>query len=400
MRKNNIRSGNKIEIGILEVRRHVPILYSFAKICKTNNTNVTIFTTKKLFSRLETYLKNKEEYKIVLKKDCETIPSFLKRVKKICNTKIDLLFINTIHETFFDLICYLKFDLKCKTILLVHHVNAWLKPSIVFKMSHPIRSIDTNLSSVLISKFVFPKFDAVNVIYSPIKDYIVTNTDYKGDIFTLPTSIYNGRKKDIMKNEDKKIIKIVSPGLIEKHRKDYNKVIPAFEKIFQRFRENIILYILGWPIGKYGKNIYNKFRKMKEEGHNIFIYASFVPDNIFDEILIKSDILLAPINIKTRSDGEIQEIYGVTVGSGIIFNAIQYAKPIVVPSEFNMLDELKSSTVKYKDSKNLENIITDIISNPERLAQLKEKAIENSQKFSLKNLQDYFEKNVLKWLKE
>ena len=113
--KDNFTSKRPVEIGIFEIRRHIPILYTFSKICKTNNTNVTIFTTKELFSRLKSYMgeKDRKNYDIILKRDTENIRSFMKRIETICNKKIDVLFINTIHETLLDLIYYLKFNPKC-----------------------------------------------------------------------------------------------------------------------------------------------------------------------------------------------------------------------------------------------------------------------------------------------
>jgi len=237
-----------IEIGILEIQRHVSILYTFSRICKTKNTNVTIFTTKEIFSRLETYLKDKENYDIILKKNNESTYSFLKRVEHICNHKIDLLFINTIHESLLDLIYYLKFNPKSKTILLIHHVNAWLKPKLIFNIKHPMRTIDTNLSSALICKFIFPKFDGINVIYHTLKDYIKANTDYEKEIFTLPTSIFENVKITEGQKDDGKL-KIAIPGLIQKHRKDYSNVFPAFENVFENHKEKIKLYVPGFPVG-------------------------------------------------------------------------------------------------------------------------------------------------------
>ncbi len=386
-----------IEIGILEIRRHVPILYTFSRVCKTKNTNVTIFTTKEIFSRLETYLKDKENYDIILKKNNESTYSFLKRVEHICNHKIDLLFINTIHETLFDLIYYLKFNPKSKTILIIHHVNAWLKPKLVFNIKHPVRTIDTNLSSALICKLIFPKFDGINVIYHTLKDYIQANTDYKKEIFTLPTSIFENVKKTEGQKDDGKL-KIAIPGLIQKHRKDYSNVFPAFENIFENHKEKIKLYLPGLPVGRFGKQVHDKFKSMKQKGYDVAIFDNFVPDDTFNKILTQIDIILAPIRIKTRADGDIEEVYGKTVGSGVIFNAIQYAKPIVVPAEFNMLPELESSTLRYSNSIELKNTIIELMSNPKKLRDLKREALVNSQKFSLKNLQDYFEKNVLTWL--
>jgi len=396
---NNLTSKRPVEIGIFEIRRHIPILYTFSRICKTSSTNVTIFTTKELYLRLETYLteKDKKNYDIILKEDNETFRSFVKRVETICNKKIDVLFINTIHETLLDLICYLGFNPKSKTILLIHHVNAWLKPRLIFGIKHPIRTADTNLASMLIHRFIFPKFDAINVIYHPLKDYIRTNTDYEKEIFTLPTSIFENAKT-MKRQEDEGKLKIVIPGLIQGHRKDYGAVFPAFETLFKHHKEKIKLCVPGLPVGKFGRQIYNKFKDMEQKGCDVEIFDHFVPDDTFDYILTQSDIILAPIRIKTRADGDIEEIYGKTVGSGVVFNAIQYAKPIIVPAEFNMLPELESSTLKYSDSIELENIITKLMSNPEKLQELKREALTNSQKFSLKNIQDYFKKDILTWL--
>ncbi len=396
---NNLKSESPIEIGILEVRRHVPVLYTFGKVCKTKNTNVTIFTTADLFSRLETYLKDKNNFNFVIKEKNESIHHFLKRVKSICNEKIDLLFINTIHETIFDLIEYLSFDIKSKTILVVHHVNAWLRPTLVLNIKHIIRTIDTNFSSVLIKKFIFPKFDAINVIYSPVKDHIITNIGFDKEIFTIPTSIFED-KIIINKEKNNSTLRVVIPGLIQEHRKDFATIFPVFEKLFNRHREKLRLCVLGMPVGRYGERVLNKFKEMKKENYEVILFDSFVKDDIFDKELKESDIILTPMRIKTRADNEIEEEYGKTVGSGIIYNAIQYAKPIIAPNEFNMLRELDSSSLKYKNSKDLEAMIDELILNTEKLEILKGEALKNAQKFSLENLQDYFEKNVLGWLQK
>ena len=389
---------NPIEIGMLEIRRHIPILYSFSKICKLNNTNVTIFTTKKLFNRLITYLDNWKDYNIILKKDRETIHSYIKRVETICNkNNIDLLFINTIHETFFDLISYIKFNPKSKIIFTVHHVNSWLKPKLVFDIKHPLITIDTNISSALIYKYIFPKFDAINVIYKPLKDYIESSTNFKREIFTIPTSIFEEKK--ILENQknDKKL-RITIPGLIQEHRKDYSAIFPAINKLFDLHQDKIELYVLGYPIGRFGKKIYDEFNNIKQKGNNIIIFNNFIPDKQFNNILNKTDVILAPIKIKTRADGIIQEEYGKTVGSGVVFNAIQYAKPIIVPAEFNMLPELKSSTLKYADSKELESILTELILNSKKLNKIKKGALINAKLFSLNNIQTYFKENILSWI--
>lgn len=399
---DNHKSNQKIEIGLLEIRRHISDLYAFCRYFKTKNTKLTLFTTKTLLSQLMMYFDVRKNCEVVLKKENENVFSFLKRVENICNEKIDLLFVTTIHEVFSDLICYINFNPKSKMILNVHHANAWLKPKLVFKIKHPIKSIDTNLSSALINKFIFPKFDAISVTYRPMRNYILNTTNYNKEIFVLPTTFYESEiyKKISYKQKENIKLRIVMPGLVQEHRKDYSVVLPVFKNLFKQYNDQLALDVPGMPVGRYGKRIYKTLKQLKNWGYNVSIFKDVVPDDLFDEILLKSDIILAPIRIDSRGDSEIEEKYGLTVNSGNVYDAIRFAKPIIVPSEFNMIEELKSSTLTYNNSKELEEIIAELISSPEKIVKLKKEALISAKKFSPVALQQYFEKNVLSWFQK
>jgi len=379
-------------IGILEVHCHVKFLNTIIRICKTKDTNITIFTTKDILSRLDKYLESKDKYEIVLKNDNEGLHSFLKRVEKICNERIDLLFVNTIQVTNYYLPRFLGFKPKCKTIMTVHIANAWFKQKFVFNLKKPIISLDTNISSILVKFLILPKFDAINVIYPPIKDYILEETEYKKKIFTLPFNFYDNNLKADKKN---KKIKFVVPGQIEEHRREYKFVIDAFEQLFKDFNEDIDLYLLGYPVGNYGKSILKRCEDLKNKGYNIFTFNSFIPEEEYNEIISNSDFIIAPIKIKSRGWGEIQEIYGLTKASAVVFEAIQYAKPLVVPNDFKIIEELEISTIKYMDSKDLENKLKEYIINKNKIKSLKEKALKSSNYYSLPILQNYFKNEIL-----
>ena len=157
------------QIGILEIHYHVKFLYTMIRICNTKKTHITIFTTKELFSRLQTYLEDISQYACVIKTEKESISQFLKRVEKTCNDKIDLLFINTIQTNCLDLTRYLGFNPKSKMILTIHASNHWLKAKFAFNIKKIFRTIDVNISLFLIRKKILPKFNAINVIYFPTK---------------------------------------------------------------------------------------------------------------------------------------------------------------------------------------------------------------------------------------
>ena len=380
-------------IGLLEYHYHSMFFYTMARICKTKDTNVTLFTTNKIFSLMEKHLKTKDQYNIVLKGENESINSFLKRVEQTCNEEIDLLFINTIQESLKDLPHYFRFKPKCKTILTIHNVNAFLSKKITINIKKPLRTLDTILSSIIIQKNILPKFNGI-VVYPSIKEYIVTNKMYSKEVFTLPFTFYDENKSRKADKQDKKI-KFVVIGAIEKQRRDYDIVLDAFEKLFKKFPNDISLCLLGRPVGSYGQQVIRRCKKMKERGYNIQFFEEFVPEETFSKVLMESTVILSPTKPETRGLGVIKETYGVSKASGALCEAIQNAKPSIVPSELNIMKELRSSTLKYDSQKRLHDVIENLIVDRGKLEDIKKEACKNSEHFSLDILQKYFTDEIL-----
>lgn len=383
------------EIGILEFHFHIKYLHTTMRICKTKNTNVTVFTTKEILQRIETYLDDKSKYNFVLKKENESINSFLKRVKKICNEKIDLLFVNTIQTSTIDIPRYFRFKPKSKMILTVHMVNHWMKARFSTNLRNPFRCIDANASMFFIRRIILPKFDAISVIYSPLKDFIKENTNYQKPVFVLPFNFYDENKKMSSKKRDD-VIRFILPGLIEEYRRDYTGALDIFEKLFKKYDKKIELCILGKPVGVSGERIINKCEELKKKGCNIIFYKGFVPEKEYNKKLVESDVIFSPLNTVTRRETGIDEIYGTTEGSALPFEAIQYTKPLIVPSDFKVIDELESSTIAYSSRQALEKKLIEIIESKEKLKKLKQNAVKNSEQyFSIDVLQKYFISEIL-----
>lgn len=383
-----------INIGILEIHFHLKYLHTLIKICKTEETNVTVFTTKELFSRIDTYIGDKSKYEFVLKDENQSISSYIKKVEKICNEKIDLLFVNTIQFSSIRSPLFFNFNPKSKMILTVHMTNHWLKQRFALPTKNIFRSIDANISIFLIRRLILPKYNAISVIYPPIKDFVLENTNYKKPVLTLPFNFYDKKRKISKKRKDEKIV-FVLPGLIEIYRRDYHLAIDVFEKLFKKYSKKISLWLLGKPVGSGGNRIISKCEELKKKGFDINYSKKFIPEEKYDEIISNCDIIFSPLNVIAKRDTGISEIYGKTEGSALPFEAIQYCKPLIVPEKFNVINEMKSSVLRYKSSEDLENILIDLIKDKNKLAELKKKAVENSEKFSLENIQKYFKKEIL-----
>jgi len=384
----------KKNIGILEYHYHTKYLFTKAKIVKTKDTNVTIFTTKNLYNKLKVYIKNISDYDIVLKDEKESISSFLKKVKNICNERIDLLFVNTIQETLLDLPHFLNFKPSCKMVLTIHSVNSWFKKTPEINYKKIVKSIDTTINSYLTKK-ILKNFNAINVIYPPIKKNILKEYHFKKPIYTLPFGFYN---KELASKQTKRRyneILFVIPGQIEEHRRDYDFVLRVFKKIFEKNKEKIRLILLGFASGRYGTQIINKCIKMQEKGYKINFYEKYVPEEEFNIIMKNADFLILPIKIQTYGLGARKEYYGKTKGSAAVFEAIQYAKPLIVPDEFEITKDMSKSILRYKNQNDFENKISKLINDVEEIKKYKKNALINSEKFSIDSLQKYFTEEIL-----
>jgi len=381
-------------IGILEIHYHVKFLNTMIRICKTKETNVTIFTTQEIYNRLKINLVDTSKYTFIIKEEKESKNRFFRRVEKICNEKIDILFINTIQTTLLDIFYYIRFKPKSKMILTIHMTNHWLKAKYAFNKKKILRSIDVNICLFLIKTIILPKFNAINVIYKPTKKYIQNNLRYDKEIFTLPFNFYDEAKKTRQTTKDNKI-RIVISGKIEEFRRDYNIALDTFEKLSKKYPDDIVLYLLGKPVGKYGNEIINRCKKLQKKGCNIIYPTDFVSEEEYNKTLKQSDILFSPLKIKKIIETGIEETYGTSEGSAIPFEAIQNQKPLIIPKDFQIIKEIKTQTLQYKTQKDLEKILTDLLKNKEKLEKLKLESIKNSKYFTLENLQKYFKDEIL-----
>ena len=381
------------KIGILELHFHVKFLHTMMKICKMDETEITIFTTEDLYKNLKPYLQD-EEYRAIIKRNTEDTTSYLKRVEKICNDEIDLLFVNTIETSSLTIPPYLKFNPKTKKILTVHVLNHWLKSKFSINRKNIPRSFDTSASIYLIRNIVLPRFNAINVLYPPMKNFVEKKTCYNKKVFTIPYLLRYKKKKD-METDVGERIKVILPGFVEPYRRDYKTALDVFKILFKYHGDKISLNLLGKPVGAGGERIIERCKEMKRNGDNIYFSEGYVPEDVYDKTSAECDIIFSPMNVMTTRPSGINEIYGETECSAIPFEAIQHCKPLIVPEGFNVLDEMKSSTLIYKDSNELNKIFLKMIMDRKRLAELKKEAVKNSENFSLEKGQEYFKENIL-----
>ena len=211
---------------------------------------------------------------------------------------LDLLFVNTIQPVPWDIIRWVRFKPKCKTIWTIHEVN----------------------SDFRFSRILLKKFDAINVTFPPLKDYIVKEKLYKGKVFTIPFMLHEKCYPDTNGMH-------VVPGRIEKFRRNYDSV-------FKMISKNQKWCLLGEPIGTYGKEIIEKCKEYNKRGYNIRYFTDFVPENIYEDILKGCNCIISPLRGQTIGTNRLcKEVYGKTKICGAFFEAIKYGKPFISDME-------------------------------------------------------------------
>lgn len=371
-------------IGVMELHTDSENIYneaSFAKYCKTN---VTIFTTQLLYDRVAPFFKSsKNEYTWILQQKEETLLSFLKRVEKYCNDKIDLLFMNTFNVLPHHQLIYYFFRPKCKTVLVIGRIEwffvVW-QPIRYLSIKQFILSILFNISQ-LIRKRTLPHFDGIWVENRDAYNYAIS-AGYKKKIACLTFQFYAG---DVQRHEYDNKCKFIVIGTLCDSRRDYNGLLNAFEKMLDSGRKDISLTLLGGPVDLKGYQTIDRCRKLKERGLDVTFYTDYVPEEIVNEKISSADIIINP---------GIVSAYG-TGTCGPVVKAIQFAKPGIYPINSLHHEELMSSSLFYNRIEELPVIIENLLSNPEKIKELIQKANVNSEKFSFETVAKKFQETVL-----
>lgn len=128
----------------------------------------------------------------------------------------------------------------------------------------------------------------------------------------------------------KSIITIVIPGAVSQQRRDYLHVLNSL-KNFQR-KSHYQFVFLGKALGNELSWI-KKFEKSKSQNISVKYFTEKVPQQIFDEFMMRADILWCPIRDQTEFFSQ-KEFYVITKMSGNVGDAIKYGKAAIFPADY------------------------------------------------------------------
>lgn len=368
------------KIGIIEIYGHHVFVHTLGSIALNSGMDVTIFVTRPIYEQLKPLFRNSlAEITWVIKQERENDWQFLRRIKKIAQKDIDILFINTIQGK--RIILFYFFKPHVKTVVTNGRISEWFGNRYkLFGHESMRRFLHHNYTHFLLQKCL-PLYDAM-ILHTPqARDYALAH-NYQKKILLLPFSLYKGQTK-IQKPGTK--VKFLVTGSINKISRDHKGLLAVFERLWCAGRQDLSLTVLGVPKLKYGQEVVAYMEELKGQGFDIQFFREFIPEEVYLQHAESADIYIAPLNIGYYSCGEL---------TSAMVEAIRQGKPCIYPEGHFPDPSFESSSLFYDKIENLPKLIVKILDNREILMRLSLNAIVNAEQHSLKSTTSYFQEQL------
>lgn len=285
----------------------------------------------------------------------------------------DFMVMNTIDKDYKLLWRFLK-KVNFPYLVTLHNINTWLNTPFTLNSkalsNYYYRNKIVRKSTLLaVQEELFTKF---------IKDHKL----YSRKVVTIPHTLKEVESTQV---ENKKI-RVSLPGAIDGWRRNYDFALEVIEKVNDKSDQFQFIF-LGQVIGNEGEKYFERIKELQKRGLEVEHYYDEKSNVTFDKQMQTSDLVFLPLKVNTKYEG-INEIYGTTKVTGVIYDMMRFAKPGVVTSEMVIPPTMSSSLLPYDSADQLVEILISLSSNRENLMELKKKAALNSEYYRLENIRN------------
>ena len=392
-----------IKIGILEIGFHTYKLPDFCRILEDHE--LYVFTTKEGKIILETELSGGVDLSNIIKQDKESWKEYFDKVESYTNTLDAIITLTTHYKPTAD-IEFMNFHPKCVWIGWMHNAKQYnisgetKFESIVNFMSFLTEYTPGWLWNRLFRQRVQSFFrplplknaDSLIVMSSQMKKYLYDN-NWGSPVDIFYPAIYTQNSSLMSSTSDK--MKIVIPGRVSQKLRDYFGVLKYFESQNNDLPLKIVL-LGGTNITESSLRDYCK----KLSGKNLlkcYLDQQWISDTEFNQQMKSADIILSPLQKTVKRDhGTAKEVYGKTKASGVIWDAIQYGKPLMLPSFYQENHPLLESMIHHMHgTEELCQKLLEISKKEPLREELKKNARSTAKNFILKKQKDRMEELLI-----
>ncbi|MHA3045627.1 hypothetical protein JSO61_009920 [Riemerella anatipestifer] len=308
----------KYKIAYVELDTHAEIALSFKTLMEASSrVEVDYFFSNKIKKLLGENTPN------IIEASPNTI------LKLLSAEEYDLVVVGTVHRYFniFD-----KIVKNYKTAIICHNLNF-------------IKASNTDLLKVLLKEDTVYRLKLLlkeglmlkNSVYQNSESCWVLSEDLASSKYQYIPLFYTEYQQELSNNKG---LTLVIPGIVSQKRRDYKAVVESLSN--HHFNESTEVVFLGKAMGEE----LGWLKSLEQKNLNnlkVTYFTEKVPQELFDEYLLKASLIWAPIQQKTHFFN-ITEYYGKTKVSGNNGDAMKYGKKIVFSK--NIEEVLNSQNIR------------------------------------------------------
>lgn len=364
-------------IGLFELKTHEQYLAHLCRILSDHE--LTLFTTGEIRRRVaaDTDLSDAES---VLKREEETLSQYLDRVQTQ-SERLDALIYFPLSGGTRELLRYALSTPNCPTLLWIFNARGWLSaPVLTSDLSGGLRR---GVKRLLVGRQAALLFE-----YASIKEYVDERELTEKPTYSFVPAVYDG---DGSSSPTDPVV-VTVPGNVDPARREYDVVVDAFCQAVDNGAD-IRLNVLGAPANEGGEAVFERCRRLVDEGYRIELHDEWVPVDEFQRAVGQSTLLVSPLT-QSKTVEETVESYGTTKGSANVADAIRNGTPLVVPQHAAFSTSLGEAAFTYEDRSELARLLERVATEQRFRNRLTQSARENATRYTLARQRARFDRIV------
>ena len=362
---------------IIYETEHFEVAASLIKLFAAGNCNLTLIINSRVNEKLSEVFEdgNTQINKIILPKKISRLALYQTLQKYIDKIQPDLFYLNTVSSNHILFAWLLKKNKTVRSILTVHAINCLFEPIPFLGFKKIIRYFGKRMLVNNVNEF--------NVISETMTGYLHNKNKKKKTIHNIPGAVFTGQQKNSILSD---VINLVIPGSIDYRRRNYEEVIELIE-LADKTGLPVNITLAGGYYAEFGEDIINRMKKLQLVFCSLTIFGKEeLSQSQFEMILLNSHFIYMPCVINTAICGKIKEVYGVTMSSGNISDAIQFARPFIAPRALRLPQNLISSCMEYSNKDELLGLLLSLFKKPDSYQKYCDEALKNSMNYTIEKI--------------
>jgi len=370
-----------MKIGIFETE-HFEGSYPVIKLFDYNNNDITVFAYEQAYEQFKhLFPEEPKRYTWKVKPEKRSKHLFiLDMYREIKKNNISLVYLNTVSNNFFVYALMVFFLRRVRVVLTIHNINTWFEYKRSFSFRRIVRYLGRKLLISVVRDF---NVVALTMIHPLEKKLGLTRK-----VHCLPGAVFEADNIKQTQADPCDRINIVIPGAVDGRRRNYQAVFDLIT-VLETEKLPATIIFLGRFYEEYGANILQRCSTWPQVHTELNYYEFEIVDQPeFDRVMNKASCVFIPSVLQTIIEDGVTEFYGTTISSGNLFDVIKHAKPFIIPRELPVDHFLERSCFRYKNTKDIVQLISTLHQQPGYYAEWLKSAMQSSGNYTMEKVRE------------